>query len=588
MHESPASSALTTSPTLQTSPTESLEALRHLILEPEQAQLRQLQERLDNFGRRSEEVSRVLPEAVLHRARQDNQLAHALLPTVEEAIQFSVRRNPRTLVEALFPVMGPAIRRAVAHRLHSMIASLSQTLAVSATLQGLKWRLEALRTGVPFAEVVLLHTLRYRVEQVFLIHRQTGLLLQHAMAESAHVPDAEMISGMLTAIQDFVRDSFGVREGEGLETVQVGEFTVYIEQGPHAILACIVRGTAAPELKGVCEDALAHIHGDYWQALVAFEGDAAPLVGTKNHLEACLQSRYDAEKRRAPAFWWGVLVVVLCGVGWWGFSLVRANQRWATYLEKLHAEPGIVVTAAEKRGAKYFIAGLRDPLAADPQQFLPQAQLSPPQVMSRWEPYLALDPALVLVRAKTILEPPDTAHLRLDDKVLVATGAAPRRWINEAQRLGRVIPGVKRVRVEQVVDLTRSELLALKEAVEQYTLHFGVDTTHLVPGQEEVLRHLSLAVQQLFKMAQQAGYEARLHIIGHTDRTGSERRNRQLSQARAEHILAVLTSDDIAGTPVRAVAVGSREPLTGETTEADRQMNRIVTFRVVLTELPGE
>ena len=587
MHDSPTRSALTTSPTLQTAQTETLEALRHLILEPEQSQLRQLQERLDNLRVRPEDISQVLPEAVLHRARQDNQLTNALLPTVEEAIQSSVRRNPRTLVEALFPLMGPAIRRAVAHRLRSMIASLNQTLAVSVSLRGLKWRLEALRTGVPFAEVVLLHTLRYRVEQVFLIHRQTGLLLQHVMAESARVLDAEMISGMLTAIQDFVRDSFGVHEGEGLETVQVGELTVWIEQGPHAILACIVRGTAPPELKGMCEDALAHIHGEYWQALPAFEGNAAPFEGTRSHLEACLQSRYEAEERRASPLLWGVLAVILCGLGLWSFLVVRANQRWATYLEKLHIEPGIVVTAAEKRGGKYFIAGLRDPLAADPRQFLQDAHLSPIQVMSRWEPYLALDPTFVLVRAKTILEPPDTVDLRLAGSVLEATGAASRRWINDAQWLARVIPGVMHFRLEQVVDLTQRELLGLKEAVEQYSLNFVKDTTRLVPGQEELLSSLSVAVQQLFKVAQHAGYEVRLHIIGHADKTGSEGKNRQLSQERAERVLAVLSSDDIAGTHMRAVGVGSREPLQEETTEADRLTNRRVTLRVVLSEMPG-
>src|SRR5262245_3548821 len=204
-HDSPTSSAFTTSPTPQTSATELLDELRHLILGLEQAQLRQLQERLDNLRVRPEDVSQVLPEAVLHCAYQDNQLTNALMPIVEEAIQSSVRRNPRILVEALFPLIGPAIRRAVAHRFRSMIASFSQALAVSVSLRGLKWRLEALWTGRPFAEVVLLHTLRYRVEQVFLIHRQTGLMLEHRTAGSVPGLDAEMISAMLTAVQDFVR-----------------------------------------------------------------------------------------------------------------------------------------------------------------------------------------------------------------------------------------------------------------------------------------------------------------------------------------------------------------------------------------------
>jgi outer membrane protein OmpA-like peptidoglycan-associated protein len=587
MHDSPTSSALTTSPTSQTMATETLEELRRLIIGPEQSQLRQLQERLDNLKVPPEDVSQVLPEAVLHRARQDKQLTNALLPTVEEAIQSSVRTNPRTLVEALFPLMGPAIRRAVAHGLRSMITSLNQALAVSVSLRGLKWRLEALRTGIPFAEVVLLHTLRYRVEQVFLIHRQTGLLLQHAVAESVRVLDAEMISGMLTAIQDFVRDSFGMHEGETLETIQVGEITMCIETGPYAILACIVRGTAPPELKGICEDALAHIHGEYWQALQAFDGNAAPFEGTRSHLEASLQLRYEAEEHRTSPLLWGVLAVILCGLGYWSFLVVRANERWATYLEKLYAEPGIVVTAAEKRGSKYFIAGLRDPLAADPRQFLQDAHLSAIQVMSRWEPYLALDPTFVLVRAKTILEPPDTVDLRLAGSVLEAIGAASRRWINDAQWLARVIPGVMHFRLEQVVDLTHRELLGLKEAVEQYSLNFVKDTTRLVPGQEELPSRLSVAVQQLFKVAQHAGYEVRLQIIGHADKMGSEGKNRQLSQERAERVLALLSSDDIAGTHMRAVGVGSREPLQEETTEADRLTNRRVTLRVVLSELPG-
>ena len=44
-------------------------------------------------------------------------------------------------------------------------------------MQGLKWRVESIRTGRPFAEIVLMHSLLYRVEQVFLIHRETGLVL---------------------------------------------------------------------------------------------------------------------------------------------------------------------------------------------------------------------------------------------------------------------------------------------------------------------------------------------------------------------------------------------------------------------------
>jgi outer membrane protein OmpA-like peptidoglycan-associated protein len=99
--------------------------------------------------------------------------------------------------------------------------------------------------------------------------------------------------------------------------------------------------------------------------------------------------------------------------------------------------------------------------------------------------------------------------------------------------------------------------------------------------------NLSLALHQLFRVAQQAGYEVRLQIIGHTDGTGSEGRNRPLSQRRAERVLALLASDDISEAHMRAMGAGSRELRREETTEHDRTMNRRVTLRVVLLEMPG-
>ncbi|HSX83426.1 MAG TPA: hypothetical protein VLQ80_33345 [Candidatus Saccharimonadia bacterium] len=258
--------------------------LRSLLIGPEQTQLDQLQARLDALRVYPEDVSQVLAEAIHLRSNQDKQLTNALLPSVEEALRASVQRNPRVLVDSLFPMMGPAIRKAITTALRSMLDSLNSSLGISLSLRGLKWHLEALRTGKQFAEVVLLHTLSYRVEQVFLIHKETGLLLQHMVAESVPGQDGEMISGMLTAIQDFMQDSFGGAEGESLDTVEYGDRTLWIEQGPQAILAGVVRGNAPRELKTVFQEALESIHFEMREALGSFQGDASPFTAIRHHL----------------------------------------------------------------------------------------------------------------------------------------------------------------------------------------------------------------------------------------------------------------------------------------------------------------
>ncbi|MEL7088239.1 MAG: OmpA family protein, partial [Planctomycetota bacterium] len=143
---------------------------------------RELDEIRERVGAHAEDIAQVLPRAVTLREQQDDQLSRALASTVEGAIQSSVKRNPQPMIDAVFPVIGPAIRKAVADAMAKAVQSLNTTLEHSLSVRSFKWRLEAKRTGKSFAEVVLLHTLKYRVEQVFLIHKESGLLMQHLTA----------------------------------------------------------------------------------------------------------------------------------------------------------------------------------------------------------------------------------------------------------------------------------------------------------------------------------------------------------------------------------------------------------------------
>jgi OOP family OmpA-OmpF porin len=112
-----------------------LSELRGILLAPEQLKLNDLNERLNNPARYAEEMSRALPDAFALRASRDNKLTPALMPVVEEAIGISVKKNPKRLVDAIFPVMGPAIRKAIANAFSEMVRSLNQTLEYSVSLK---------------------------------------------------------------------------------------------------------------------------------------------------------------------------------------------------------------------------------------------------------------------------------------------------------------------------------------------------------------------------------------------------------------------------------------------------------------------
>jgi CheY-like chemotaxis protein len=175
--------------------------------------------------------------------------------------------------------------------------------------EGLKAReqLSAIRKELSVAAILAkqqpqLSGAGYRVEQIFLIHKKTGLLLQHVMAQEAVIQDADLVSGMLTAIQDFVRDSFGSLSGQyELETIQVGDFNVRIAHGPQVFLGSVIRGFPPSHIKTVFQTAVEEIQRDFSDELDAFNGDTTPFARSRTYLETCLGNSETVGERRKHA-----------------------------------------------------------------------------------------------------------------------------------------------------------------------------------------------------------------------------------------------------------------------------------------------
>ena len=88
--------------------------------------------------------------------------------------------------------------------------------------KGLKWRWQAMTSDRSYAEIVLANSVICSVDEVLLIHRETGLLLVHASRDPQHARDADLVSSMLTAIEDFARDSFDLDDEDSLSSFSMG------------------------------------------------------------------------------------------------------------------------------------------------------------------------------------------------------------------------------------------------------------------------------------------------------------------------------------------------------------------------------
>ena len=94
-----------------------------------------------------------------------------------------------------------------------------------------------------------------------------------------------------------ILSTFTGGEGDSLETLHFGELTIWIEQGPQAILAAVIRGKAPQEIKPFFQDAIKSINLEQSKALEAFEGNNAPFEAIKPSLEECLLVQFEAKEK---------------------------------------------------------------------------------------------------------------------------------------------------------------------------------------------------------------------------------------------------------------------------------------------------
>ncbi len=503
--------------------------LRKVLLEPEQNALDQLSHP-DTWLRH---VSQVLPEALVKRAKTDPDLKNALAPILEESLSILIKRNPKDFAELLFPVMLPAIRRAVSSMFSSLVQNFNTTLDQAFSVQGLKWRLESISTGRPFAEVVLSHTLVYRTEQVLLIHRETGLMIENEVSDGVEAQDGSMVSGMLTAIGDFARDSFD--PNAALNTVDMGERTLVIEQSSKLILACLVLGDPNPELKNRMQDALADIHISHVEEIANYNGDNQPFVKVQPLLSALFEAKYvDASKSKPPYAMAAILSLVVLGGALWGLNIHNKNVQWAQIVGKLQREPGLIITDASRRNVLH---GLKDPLARDPNVVIGSKAA---KIKQDWSPVQSLDPQIVARRVRSQLAVPDTVTVAYDNEKLVFQGTCDNKCATELRprALALGYQSVDGIGLNQFA----AKLKTLTKEISNSTIYFAPSSVKIRADQSISFAVLKEKLANLKTLTDSTGAPILVTAVGHADGQSSTQQRSNLALGRARNLATDLSS----------------------------------------------
>jgi len=158
------------------------------------------------------------------------------------------------------------------------------------------WILAMLVAAEVFAVFLFIHHRRKRykdtrVEDIFVIHSD-GRLIKHLTTNPGYSPDHYAVSGMLTAIKDFISDTFSQTSAQGgLEELQYGKHRILVEHGSFFYLAVVVSGDDPPELRREIRNAVSAIQDNYGTKLEEWDGAFRELKGIRTVLRPLVTFR---------------------------------------------------------------------------------------------------------------------------------------------------------------------------------------------------------------------------------------------------------------------------------------------------------
>lgn len=131
------------------------------------------------------------------------------------------------------------------------------------------------------------------IEDIYLIHRGTGTLIQRRTWREQDLIDPDLIGGMFQAIMDFIKNSFASDQVSEFSRLEVKGFIILIADGKYISEAIVFSGKAEEyihkimnDIKRVLKQNIQEIEGQYETVFENYDGDVGKLRGTRKSLDA--------------------------------------------------------------------------------------------------------------------------------------------------------------------------------------------------------------------------------------------------------------------------------------------------------------
>lgn len=154
---------------------------------------------------------------------------------------------------------------------------------------------QAVKAGPPSAAVP---SNPAAIDDVFLLYGRDGVLIKHETRRLRPDIDTDILSGMLTAVQQFVKDSFRGEEGEELNEMTVGQMHILIGRGKWLIVAATMSGGDVDSMNHQMKDCIQDMEDHNWDRLEDWDGDMEIAKALSPYLKKLVRGDYGVSSTR--------------------------------------------------------------------------------------------------------------------------------------------------------------------------------------------------------------------------------------------------------------------------------------------------
>ncbi len=218
------------------------EVLKELLLTDDREEFHRLREKfLESNKKFNSKVSPVVDKKI---DELKSSFPEDFGDVITETIKVQIRESQDEVVEALYPILGRLVKKFIIAEITKLTDNINDTINNKFSFNQLIKRL--FKDNTNDAKEVLQEVFEAEIEEVFVIGKQTGLLI--GSYSRGNIADKDMVSGMLTAIKSFAEDAFS-KEGQDLEDIKFETFQLSMANYNSIYIAVATSGVITPAFK---------------------------------------------------------------------------------------------------------------------------------------------------------------------------------------------------------------------------------------------------------------------------------------------------------------------------------------------------